>query len=367
MDAFTAFRHVVRVRPTPFVPKTEALDHEGEAKFADIVASLAVDASRNEMIARDVAECVREGRSPVVISERRDHLDVLAELLHGAADHIVVMRGGAGRRKLKALRDELDSIPKEESRIILATGSYIGEGFDDARLDTLFLTLPISWRGRLVQYAGRLHRQCDGKREVRIYDYLDQRVAMCAKMFNRRAAGYRDIGYEMVMTNDSLSGWPEGVELPVSLREDETYADSIRRIGRDGSDAETADLFVLAALEKSGAADSARSAAERFLFRFLDGLPRTKGLFALNGRLDIPFGPNPYMEVDLLCASKRIAVEIDGAFHFEDAEYYRRDRRKDYLLQKSGYLVLRFLSDDVTARLPRVLDDIAAALEAQPT
>ena len=72
------------------------------------------------------------------------------------------------------------------------------------------------------------------------------------------------------------------------------------------------------------------------------------------------------MEVDLLCASKRIAVEIDGAFHFEDAEYYRRDRRKDYLLQKSGYLVLRFLSDDVTARLPRVLDDIAAALEAQP-
>lgn len=367
MDAFSAFRHVVRVRPTPFVPKTDALDREGETKFADIVASLAADASRNGMIARDVAECVREGRSPVVISERRDHLDVLEGLLHGTADHIVVMRGGAGRRKMNALREELDSIPKEESRIILATGSYIGEGFDDSRLDTLFLTLPISWRGRLVQYAGRLHRQCDGKREVRIYDYLDQRIAMCAKMFNRRAVGYRDIGYEMVMTNDSLSGWPEGVELPVSLREDETYADSIRRIGRDGADAETADLFVRAALEKSGAADSARSAAERFLFRFLDGLPRTKGYFALNGRLDIPFGPNPYMEVDLLCASKKIAVEIDGAFHFEDAEHYRRDRRKDYLLQKNGYLVMRFLAEDVTRQLSHVMDDIAAALEAMPT
>ena len=231
MDAFTAFRHVVRVRPTPFVPKTDALECEGEAKFADIVASLAVDASRSEMIARDVAECVREGRSPVVISKRRSHLDVLERLLTGTADRIVVMRGGAGRRKLKALRDELDSIPKEESRIILATGSYVGEGFDDARLDTLFLTLPISWRGRLVQYAGRLHRQCDGKREVRIYDYLDQRVAMCSKMFNRRAAGYRDIGYEIVMTNDSLSGWPEGVELPVALREDETYADCAPRRG----------------------------------------------------------------------------------------------------------------------------------------
>ena len=366
MDSFTAFRHVVRVRPTPFVPKTDALEREGEAKFADLVAALASDAPRNEMIARDVAECVREGRSPVVISERRDHLDVLEELLHGAADHIVVMRGGIGRRKAKALREELDAIPKEESRIILATGSYIGEGFDDPRLDTLFLVLPISWRGRLVQYAGRLHRQSDGKREVRIYDYLDQRVAMCAKMFNRRAVGYRDIGYEMVMTNDSLSGWPDGVELPVSLREDETYADSIRRIGRDGADAETADLFVRAAFEKSGASDSARSAAERFIFRFLDGLPRTNGLFVLNGRLEIPFGPNPYMEVDLLCTSRKLALEIDGAFHFEDAEHYRRDRRKDYLLQKNGYLVLRFLADDVTARLSRVIDDIVAALEALP-
>ena len=362
MDSFTAFRHVVRVRPTPFVPKTDSIEREGESKFADIVTELALDASRNGMIARDVAECVREGRSPVVISERREHLDVLESLLRGAADHVIVLRGGMGRKRLKSLRDELCAIPTTESRIILATGSYLGEGFDDARLDTLFLTLPISWRGRLVQYAGRLHRMCDGKREVRIYDYLDQRVAMCAKMFNRRAAGYRDIGYEMVMANDSLTGWPEGVELPVSLREDESYADSIRRIGRDGTDAETADLFVRAALEAAGAGDGARSAAESFLFRFLDGMPRTKGLFALNGRIDIPFGPNPFMEVDLLCESGKLAVEIDGAFHFADAEHYRRDRRKDYLLQKSGYVVLRFLAEDVTRRLAQVVEDITAAL-----
>ena len=260
------------------------------------------------------------------------------------------------------LRTELDAIPRTESRIILATGSYIGEGFDDARLDTLFLTLPISWRGRLVQYAGRLHRLCDGKREVRIYDYLDQRVNMCIKMFNRRSAGYRDIGYEMVMTSDSLSGWPEGVELPVSIRDDESYAESIRRLGRDGADAATADLFVRAALANSGSVGTARSAAELFLFKFLDGLHQTKGLFTLNGRLDIPFGPNPYMEVDLLCESKRLAVEVDGAFHFEDAEHYRRDRRKDYLLQKNGYTVLRFLAEDVTHRLAHIADDIIAAI-----
>ena len=209
-DGFAAFRHVVRVRPTPFVPKVGSADSEGESKFADIIVLLAGDDARNRMIVHDVVECVREGRSPVVISERRDHLDVLERLLHGTADHIVVLRGGGGRRRMDELRAELDAIPRTESRIILATGSYIGEGFDDARLDTLFLTLPISWRGRLVQYAGRLHRLCDGKREVRIYDYLDQRVDMCIKMFNRRSAGYRDIGYEMVMTSDSLSGWPGG-------------------------------------------------------------------------------------------------------------------------------------------------------------
>jgi superfamily II DNA or RNA helicase len=365
MDAFSAFRHVVRVRPTPFVPKTDALDKEGTAKFADIVVELADNAERNTMIAADVAACVREGRTPVVISERRDHLDVLAGLLVGVADHIVVLRGGIVGRKLKAIREELDAIPPDESRILLATGSYLGEGFDDARLDTLFLTLPISWRGRLVQYAGRLHRRCDGKREVRIYDYLDQRVALCEKMFNRRAVGYRDIGYEMVLTDDTLGSWPKGVEIPVGVRDDKSLAESIRRLGRDGVDAATADLFVMAAVEagKGKPPDGARSAAECFLFKYLDGLPRTKGLFALNGRIDVPFGPNPFMEVDLLCEARRIAVEIDGSFHFADAEHYRRDRRKDFLLQKNGYLVLRFLAEDVTRRLSQVIDEISVAIE----
>ena len=362
MDAFSAFRHVVRVRPTPFVPKTVSLNAEGEAKFSEVVSELVGDVARNRMIASDVGESVREGRSPVVISERRDHLDILEALLRGVADHLIVLRGGMGSRRLKSVREELKAIPADETRIILATGSYLGEGFDDARLDTLFLSLPISWRGRLVQYAGRLHRCHDGKREVRIYDYLDQRVSMCNKMFNRRAAGYRDIGYEMVMTNDSLNGWPEGIELPVELREDESFADSIRRIGRDGIDADTADLFVRAALAKSGGEGVARSAAEKFLFRFLDRLPQTKGLFLLNGYLPIPFGPNPHMEVDLLCKTKQLAVEIDGVFHFDDAEHYRRDRRKDFLLQKNGFLVLRFLAEDVTRRLPQVLDEILAAI-----
>ena len=363
MDLFGTFRHVVRVRPTPFVSKQDTFENKRALKFADIVSELVGDTARNEMIVRDVIDCMREGRTPVVISERRDHLDVFERMLRGAADHVIVLRGGLGNKKRTAIRDELDAISSHETRILLATGAYLGEGFDDARLDTLFLTLPISWRGRLVQYAGRLHRRCDGKCEVRIYDYLDQNVALCSKMFNRRAVGYRDIGYDMVMADDPQGGWPNSVEIPLSLRTDEMFADSIRRIGRVGCDDVTAGLFVSAALKSTHAEDGARSASERFLFRFLDGLPKTKGIFTLNGRLDIPFGPNPYMEVDLLCKTKRLAVEIDGGFHFADAEHYRRDRRKDFLLQRDGFLVMRFLADDVTRRLQWVMDEITTALE----
>ena len=364
MDLFGAFRHVVRVRPTPFVPKQDTFENKMALKFADIISELVGDNARNEMIVRDVIDCVQEGRTPVVISERRDHLDVFEQMLCGVADHVIVLRGGLGIKKRTAIRDELDAISPHETRILLATGAYLGEGFDDARLDTLFLTLPISWRGRLVQYAGRLHRRCDGKREVRIYDYLDQNVVLCSKMFNRRAVGYRDIGYDMVMADDPQDGWPKSVEIPISLRTDETFSDSIRRIGREGCDDVTADLFVDAALKSAHADDGARSASERFLFRFLDGLPKTKGMFTLNGHLDIPFGPNPYMEVDLLCKTKRLAVEIDGGFHFADADHYRRDRRKDFLLQRNGFLVVRFLADDVTRRLQWVMDEITTALEA---
>jgi len=85
----------------------------------------------------------------------------------------------------------VSSIPREEPRVILATGKHVGEGFDDPRLDTLFLTLPVSWRGTIAQYAGRLHRLFDGKREVRIYDYADLNVPMLARMFDRRCRDRR--------------------------------------------------------------------------------------------------------------------------------------------------------------------------------
>jgi superfamily II DNA or RNA helicase len=104
----------------------------------------------------------------------------------------------ARRKSHKKRRDDLErlaSIPDNEERLVLATGRYIGEGFDDARLDTLFLALPASWKGTLIQYAGRLHRLHPDKTEVHIYDYVDRNVPVLARMFERRLSGYRAIGY----------------------------------------------------------------------------------------------------------------------------------------------------------------------------
>jgi len=106
----------------------------------------------------------------------------------------------------------LAAIPNDEPRLILATGRYIGEGFDDARLDTLFLAMPVSWKGTLVQYTGRLHRLYPGKTEVRIYDYVDREVPMLYRMFEKRLRGYRAIGY----SRDSVpAGYEEAHIEPV--------------------------------------------------------------------------------------------------------------------------------------------------------
>ena len=159
--------------------------------------SLAHDKPRNALILDDVIGSIEAGRSPIVLTERRDHLDLLADQLRGFVKHLIVLKGGVTARKQQQLLAALGAVPGGEERLVLATGRYVGEGFDDARLDTLFLTMPISWRGTVVQYTGRLHRAHPGKDGVRIYDYVDRRVPVLARMYERRLAGYRSIGYEL--------------------------------------------------------------------------------------------------------------------------------------------------------------------------
>jgi superfamily II DNA or RNA helicase len=107
----------------------------------------------------------------------------------------VVLKGGMGAKQRRAIAEQLTTIPDGEERVLLATGRYIGEGFDDARLDTLFLAMPISWRGTLQQYVGRLHRLHDNKREVIVYDYVDGCVPVLSAMYSKRVHGYEAIGY----------------------------------------------------------------------------------------------------------------------------------------------------------------------------
>src|SRR5208282_3017501 len=166
----------------------------------------------------------------------------------------------------------LGAIPDNEPRALLATGRLIGEGFDDARLDTLFLTLPVSWHGTVAQYAGRLHRLHDRKREVRVFDYADLNVPMLARMFDRRCRGYEAVGYRILLPASAVPGWPADVALPVDPQWKRDYAASVRRLVRDGEDAPLGDLFVHATkafAPDADGADRARSATEAFLYRRL--------------------------------------------------------------------------------------------------
>ncbi len=188
-----SFTHKVVARQTDF----SMIEHgeEAEIKITDIYQALVEDSRRNDMILDDIIAAIVAGRSPLVLTERTAHVEFFAQKLAGFSKHVIALRGGMGRKQLKAVMDKLHSIPDEDERVIIATGKYIGEGFDDSRLDTLFLSLPISWKGVLQQYAGRLHRAHDNKTEVVIYDYVDMNEPMLANMYRKRLKGYEGMGY----------------------------------------------------------------------------------------------------------------------------------------------------------------------------
>jgi very-short-patch-repair endonuclease len=186
-------------------------------------------------------------------------------------------------------------------------------------------------------------------------------VSMLTRMFDRRCRGYEANGYTILLPASAIPGWPADVQLPsdpVSKRE---YSGSVGRLVRDGIDAPLATLFVHAARTVSADAEGAaraRSATEAFLYRRLETLAETRGRFRLNAALPIAFDGLARLEVDLLCEDARVAVELDGAQHLADPVAYRRDRRKDQLLQENGFFVLRFLAEDVGKELELVLDTI---------
>lgn len=354
------FSHHVIVRPTGLRSMAEP-NPDMRLEYQNLCGEVVHSTPRNAMIRDDVIAALREGRSPLVLTERTEHIRILADLIRPHASHLIILQGGMGRKSLSREIFQLTAAPADESRIVIATGKFVGEGFDDSRLDTLFLTMPVSWRGIIAQYAGRLHRLHDGKREVRVYDYADLDIPMLSRMFDKRCAGYEALGYTILLPASALPGWPIEVPLPVDPAWKNDYAASVRRLVRDGVDAPLGNRFV-AATRPSSDQERARSASEAFLFQRLESLSETAGLFVLNAKLPIPFDGWSEMEIDLFCARLKLVIEIDGPQHLSDPAAYRRDRRKDSLLQESGCHVLRFLAEDLGKHLDTTLDAILRAI-----
>jgi superfamily II DNA or RNA helicase len=206
-------RHSIHASPDDAVPRTVYV-RRSSFHFPDVLGphppihlvweALVADIGRTKQIVADIRASLEEGRCPLVLSDRRAHLDRLeAELTTQSGSSVVAvyrLESGIGKKQREAIRDEIDRrFGTGEKFVLLATASLIGEGYDLPRLDTLFLAMPLSFKGRVIQYAGRLHRLHAEKREVRVYDYLDEGNPLTIAMFRRRSGAYRQMGYRMIM------------------------------------------------------------------------------------------------------------------------------------------------------------------------
>lgn len=186
------FNHYIIPRFTGFRIST------GEkTSINEIYAKLVSSSIRNDLIITDILTSVKEGRNPIVLTERTAHVDILSQMLKEHLKNVIVLTGNLSNKQRKEEMLKLNQIPKNENIVILATGKLVGEGFDEPRLDTLFLAMPISWKGTLQQYSGRLHRLYEDKLEVQVYDYVDIHINMLEKMYQKRLKGYSDIGYKI--------------------------------------------------------------------------------------------------------------------------------------------------------------------------
>ena len=170
---------------------------EAGLKYQDICAKLCADEARNRRIINDVIRAYQDGKNCIVLTERTEHAEVLFNSIEAKCSNVFLL---SGKDKAKEKREKLEAIkavPRAENMVIVATGKYVGEGFDEPRLDTLFLAMPISWKGTLAQYVGRLHRNYEGKTEATVHDYADIFVPMLDRMYHKRIRGYAELGYVM--------------------------------------------------------------------------------------------------------------------------------------------------------------------------
>ena len=192
--------------------------------YTQTIEALSTDGVRNRLIVEDVKTVIEEGRTPIILTNLTSHVRILTGLLQPHAMHVVSLVGADSAKEKRMAMEKLENIPASDSLVIIATGKYIGEGFDYPRLDTLFLALPISWKGNIAQYAGRLHRDYDGKNEVRIYDYVDIRILICDSMYRKRLRGYVSVGYGIPKPADE-----NNLSKPDLIYEGHTFSEPFRQ------------------------------------------------------------------------------------------------------------------------------------------
>jgi superfamily II DNA or RNA helicase len=189
------FDHFIAPRFTNLLPSSV----REEAGIQQIFGDLSINEARNEMISRDVAGAIAEGRNPLILTERTEHVSALRKILEPNCDNVIVLTGGMSAREKREANQRLSELGEGERFVIIATGKYVGEGFDFARLDTLFLAMPISWKGKVAQYTGRLHRLYQGKKDVIVYDYVDIHIPVLERMYYKRIRGYKAGGYKTII------------------------------------------------------------------------------------------------------------------------------------------------------------------------
>jgi len=177
--------------------KLTAPEIPADSGIQDIFRILIKDFSRNQRIAMDILDAYQENRKILVLTERTEHLKLLREAIGYDSKHCFVLHGRLSKKQRASILAELVKLKDSSPLILLATGRLIGEGFDYPPLDTLVLAMPISWKGTLRQYAGRLHRTYAGKQDVRIYDYVEENQPQLDRMWNKRQRGYRAMGYHI--------------------------------------------------------------------------------------------------------------------------------------------------------------------------
>jgi len=189
------FEHYIIPRFTNFRLSFE--QDEKDYSIQELYSEIVSNDWRNRLITDDVIKSYSEGRNCLVLTERTAHVEVLAKMLQGSIPDVISLTGSASAKEKKAAFLRINKTPAGQPLTLLATGKYIGEGFDEPRLDTLFLAMPISWKGTVQQYAGRLHRLFAGKENVQIYDYVDSQVRVFSKMYNKKLSGYASLGYKV--------------------------------------------------------------------------------------------------------------------------------------------------------------------------